>query len=70
MPPYRGVAQFGSAPHWGCGGHRFKSCRPDQFKHGLFVFEYCHLDRAKRREILVFYKEISHTLALLESGSK
>ena len=27
----RGVAQSGSAPHWGCGGRRFKSCRPDQF---------------------------------------
>src|SRR5690606_20366433 len=26
----RGVAQLGSAPHWGCGGRRFKSCRPDQ----------------------------------------
>jgi hypothetical protein len=26
----RGVAQSGSAPHWGCGGRRFKSCRPDQ----------------------------------------
>ena len=25
----RGVAQSGSAPHWGCGGRRFKSCRPD-----------------------------------------
>ena len=30
-PLIRGVAQSGSAPHWGCGGHRFKSCRPDQF---------------------------------------
>ena len=28
---HRGVAQSGSAPHWGCGGRRFKSCRPDQF---------------------------------------
>ena len=27
----RGVAQSGSAPHWGCGGRRFKSCRPDHF---------------------------------------
>ncbi len=26
----RGVAQLGSAPAWGAGGHRFKSCRPDQ----------------------------------------
>jgi hypothetical protein len=25
----RGVAQSGSALHWGCKGHRFKSCRPD-----------------------------------------
>ena len=27
---FRDVAQPGSAPHWGCGGRRFKSCRPDQ----------------------------------------
>ena len=27
----RGVAQSGSAPHWGCGGRWFKSSRPDQF---------------------------------------
>ena len=26
----RGVAQPGSAPALGAGGHRFKSCRPDQ----------------------------------------
>ena len=26
----RGVAQSGSASHWGCGGRRFKSGRPDQ----------------------------------------
>ena len=25
----RAVAQFGSAPYWGCGGRRFKSCQPD-----------------------------------------
>ena len=30
-PSVRGVAQSGSAPHWGCGGRRFKSCRPDHF---------------------------------------
>tara|TARA_B110000503_G_scaffold70279_1_gene109386 strand:+ start:36 stop:239 length:204 start_codon:yes stop_codon:yes gene_type:complete len=28
--PCRGVAQLGSAPAWGAGGRRFKSCRPDQ----------------------------------------
>ena len=22
-------------PHWGCGGRRFKSCRPDQFPTGV-----------------------------------
>ena len=27
---YRGVAQLGSAPEWGSGGRRFKSCLPDQ----------------------------------------
>ena len=26
----RDVAQSGSAPHWGCGGRRFKSGHPDQ----------------------------------------
>ena len=35
-PPYmrnlgRDVAQPGSASHWGCGGRRFESSRPDQF---------------------------------------
>ena len=25
----RDVAQPGSAPHWGCGGRRFKSGHPD-----------------------------------------
>ena len=29
-PTERGVAQSGSAPHWGCGGRWFKSSRPDQ----------------------------------------
>ena len=28
----RGVAQPGSASHWGCGGRRFESCRPDHFR--------------------------------------
>ena len=28
----REVAQPGSASHWGCGGRRFESCRPDQWK--------------------------------------
>ncbi len=28
--PGRGVAQPGSASHWGCGGRRFESSRPDQ----------------------------------------
>src|SRR5690349_8125386 len=28
----RGVAQPGSAPAWGAGGRRFKSCRPDQLE--------------------------------------
>lgn len=26
----RAVAQLGSAPDWGSGGRRFKSCQPDQ----------------------------------------
>ena len=29
--PGRDVAQPGSASHWGCGGRRFESSRPDQF---------------------------------------
>ena len=28
----RGVAQPGSASHWGCEGRRFESCRPDQHR--------------------------------------
>ena len=43
----RGVAQFGSAPDWGSGGRRFKSCLSDQKKtveisiyfSGFFYFE-------------------------------
>ncbi len=34
MVDHRGVAQPGSAPHWGCGGRWFKSSRPDQY----FIF--------------------------------
>ncbi len=30
-PTGRAVAQFGSAPQWGCGGRRFESSRPDHF---------------------------------------
>src|SRR4029078_5617755 len=34
MPrPGRGVAQPGSASHWGCGGRWFESSRPDQSCH-------------------------------------
>src|SRR5690348_8303306 len=32
-PPSRGVAQPGSASHWGCGGRWFESSRPDQSRH-------------------------------------
>ena len=28
----RAVAQLGSAPDWGSGGRRFKSCQPDKGK--------------------------------------
>ena len=31
----RDVAQPGSASHWGCGGRRFESSRPDQFINDL-----------------------------------
>ena len=31
----RGVAQPGSAPDWGSGGRRFKSCRPDHIYDAL-----------------------------------
>jgi hypothetical protein len=37
----RGVAQSGSAPDWGSGGRRFKSCLPDQ---------YPYLERASRAD--------------------
>lgn len=29
------MAQFGSAPHWGCGGRRFKSCQSDNKMNAL-----------------------------------
>jgi hypothetical protein len=29
LAEHRGVAQSGSAPGWGPGGRRFKSCLPD-----------------------------------------
>src|SRR3982751_7065504 len=32
--PGRGVAQPGSASHWGCGGRWFESSRPDQHSIG------------------------------------
>ncbi len=32
---HRGVAQPGSAPDWGSGGRRFKSCRPDHTSQSL-----------------------------------
>lgn len=31
----RDVAQPGSASHWGCGGRRFESSRPDQYFNNL-----------------------------------
>ena len=37
---HRGVAQSGSALHWGCKGHRFKSCRPDHISILDVVFDY------------------------------
>lgn len=45
----RGVAQLGSAPYWGCGGRRFKSCHSDQFfpfyfwLNSLCGFVFCYL---------------------------
>src|SRR3982751_47408 len=37
MPrPGRGVAQPGSASHWGCGGRWFESSRPDHSINGKF----------------------------------
>src|SRR4051812_21550842 len=37
--PSRGVAQPGSASHWGCGGRWFESSRPDHFKESLVTFD-------------------------------
>ena len=37
-PAGRDVAQPGSASHWGCGGRRFESSRPDQFFKDLAAF--------------------------------
>ncbi len=33
----RDVAQLGSAPDWGSGGRRFKSCRPDMLEQRIFT---------------------------------
>ena len=33
----RDVAQPGSASHWGCGGRRFESSRPDQFSEQFYA---------------------------------
>ena len=33
----RAVAQLGSAPVWGTGGRRFKSCLPDHFAHPRLI---------------------------------
>jgi hypothetical protein len=44
----RGVAQLGSAPVWGAGGRRFKSCLPDHLKlgwphhPGLYIFRHLY----------------------------
>ena len=35
----RAVAQLGSAPVWGTGGRRFKSCLPDQLPEPL-IYSY------------------------------
>ena len=43
----RGVAQPGSASHWGCGGRRFESCRPDQ-DHHTFTAGYAGIERCWR----------------------
>ena len=37
---HRGVAQFGSAPDWGSGGRRFKSCLSDQEHTPAFCITY------------------------------
>ena len=49
----RAVAQFGSAPDWGSGGRRFKSCQPDKMLGPLFklapsrtCFEICTIMRS------------------------
>ncbi|CAO5232463.1 hypothetical protein FAGKG844_170030 [Frankia sp. AgKG'84/4] len=42
----RDVAQLGSAPDWGSGGRRFKSCRPDN--------EIAPLGRSRRRGLSHF----------------
>jgi hypothetical protein len=39
----RGVAQSGSAPGWGPGGRRFKSCLPDQGLDGAEGSNVLHL---------------------------
>ena len=54
----RGVAQSGSAPHWGCGGRRFKSCRPDQ----IFII----VDRLYRQKSVLETSRFTNSLAVMD----
>jgi hypothetical protein len=45
----RGVAQSGSAPGWGPGGRRFKSCLPDQQKARVYGPSVCFGSYQRRR---------------------
>ena len=49
---FRDVAQSGSAPHWGCGGRRFKSGHPDQFIiNYLFLIRFLKYDYQNQKSI-------------------
>ena len=54
----RDVAQLGSALAWGARGRKFKSCRPDHFKHKainrFFIF-------IKRKTARCGYSAVSDT---------
>jgi hypothetical protein len=54
----RGVAQSGSAPLWGCGGRRFKSCRPDQ----IFII----VARLYRRKFVLETSRLTNSLVVMD----
>ena len=63
---YRGVAQLGSAPAWGAGGRRFKSCRPDQLNpYGVGLPEIFKISKNRVGKKLVTLNALNRLLSLI-----